>query len=274
MTTVIEQVRERPILFSGPMVRAILEGRKTQTRRVVKMSNSQGFPRKLWAQLDFTNAFPDGGPSPAGNPGPYLHVLRRDPTVPDDPGWHTRHRIYPKWFVGDRLWVRETYLSGSFSIDPSGEYKSIGYAADGGLGPWRSPMFMPRSASRLTLEITEIRVQRVQEIREEDAGAEGIYRYDNLCSSMAGGQHIEYGYHYEYGMARGVQSSTAADAFLRLWNSINAKPKPVKGADGLVSHYASYPFEDVQEVRQHRDKPWYVIGNPWVWALTFRRVDS
>jgi hypothetical protein len=130
-------VRERPILFSGAMVRALLDGSKTQTRRVVTDFTSQGNWKP--SQCDLTTAWVDPGPSPAGNPGPYLkaHVTARaDDGIVD--------RIYPRWFPGDRLWVRETWK----------------------LTPMRATCTAPTRRS-----------VRVQDISEADAVAEGIAAY-------------------------------------------------------------------------------------------------
>jgi len=143
-------VKERPILFSGPMVRAILEGRKTQTRRMVK-------------------------PQPAiATPGCF------DVTK------------CPYGVVGDCIWVRETWARIHDGIlhkldpepdirTPHGNGWSTVYRADGepyhwsdyGV-PWRPSIHMPRWASRITLEIVSIRVERLQDIREEGASAEGV----------------------------------------------------------------------------------------------------
>ena len=123
---------DRPIIFSSPMVRALLDGRKTQTRRAL---NPQ--PETL------PNGF-------AGSRLPYA--------------------------FGDRLWVRE-------AIDKVSEPGDVFYRADyeaahgnsgQGLG-WKSSIHMPRWASRITLTVTEVRVQRLQEISEADAVAEGIF---------------------------------------------------------------------------------------------------
>jgi hypothetical protein len=156
-----EPVREHPTLFSAPMVRAILEGRKTQTRRIVTRSRSLvdggPWPKDAWEELDFANAWVDPGPSPAGNRGPYLKAPR--------PKWDSVHRVYPRWWSGDRLWCKET-------------------------------IFMSRALSRITLEITGVRVERVQSIGEEDALAEGITA-----------ELREHGY--------------AEEAFRRLWEKIN-----------------------------------------------------
>lgn len=165
---------ECPIIFSAPMVRALLDGRKTQTRRVVTSFTSffDGWGRRHpWGELDFERAWIDNGPSPAGNPGPYLQVP-----------WPTRdtvHRVYPRLWEGDTLWVRETWAStDQAGINP--EEGGIVYrATDPDWSEeegwrWRSPIHMPRWASRITLEITAVRVQRIQEISSQDAALEGV----------------------------------------------------------------------------------------------------
>ena len=154
----VTEVRERPILFSGPMVRAILEGRKTQTRRVVvdRAKHEDGW----------VTTCPGEGFTP--------ELVRRDFTCPyGEPG--------------DRLWVRE---SGWQPKEPSEQDLREGadtwpkyvYDADEPLGAcysewgWkhRPSIHMPRWASRLTREITDVRVERLQEISEADARAEGF----------------------------------------------------------------------------------------------------
>ena len=109
-------MKERPIIFSGPMVRAILSGRKTMTRRVVTNATSLGNFKADELLLDSPRAFVDKGPSPAGNPGQYLHAPLDWPTVCERRGWHMSdaddaviERLYPLWMPGDRLWVREAW---------------------------------------------------------------------------------------------------------------------------------------------------------------------
>lgn len=193
-------MKERPILFSAPMVRAILEGRKTQTRRVVTKANSlrdgsswhksQPFDAHDWAA-----AWIDGGPSPAGNVGPYLKV----PFHEDD----TVHRVYPKWSVQDQLWVKETHSVGWVRDAIGGTGKTLSYRADDrGLAinatKWRPSIFMPRWASRIQLEIAGVRVERLHHISASDALAEGI--------TLKGGQ----GY-----------DGWAEAEYAALWESIN-----------------------------------------------------
>lgn len=156
-------MKERPIIFSGEMVRAILDGRKMMTRRVVK-----NMPSSLpgwWKALHWASA------------GHFIKGAKE-------------HCPYGQ--PGDRLWVREswcqkydrnskpvygTYL---YKADDSEVFKDDG---DGGMevnldgtfaSPWISPRYMPRRASRVTLEITGVRVEKIQDISSSDSVAEGI----------------------------------------------------------------------------------------------------
>jgi len=129
-----KELKERPILFSAPMVRAILDGRKTQTRRVVKPQ-------------------------------------------PNADNWTGKCRYGQR---GDRLWVRETWQSlvihdGLSPSDiPVGADIQYPATYDGWVSKRRPSIHMPRWASRITLEITGIRVERLQDISENDAVAEGV----------------------------------------------------------------------------------------------------
>lgn len=132
-------MKERPILFKGEMVKAILDGRKTQTRRIAK---------------EFTEQ--------------HAGILKR---FPNQKG--CRHGE-----VGDRLWVREAFADTSM-LDAR---HPVTYRADMDVEddmhardfPWKPSIFMPRAVSRLTLEIVSLRVERLQDITEEDAKAEGV----------------------------------------------------------------------------------------------------
>lgn len=177
--------KERPILFSGPMVRAILAGAKTQTRRVMKVQ-------------------PIGG-----HGGPHARLVMAD-DAPEK--WRDCYdvRVFcPYGQPGDRLWVRETWRSPEKNLAAWGRvaYQADGVAGawmgDGGggrifvhhgylvgfnhtekagywCGPskygdrWRPSIHMPRWASRLMLEVMDVRVERLQDIKEHDAIAEGI----------------------------------------------------------------------------------------------------
>lgn len=146
-------MKERPIIFSAQMVRAILSGAKTQTRRVMKVrchSICEGDDGKLWPWSEDAELAEDfWHPCPFGKPG-------------------------------DRLWVRETFAAAIYSDG----MRLVEYKADRSLsdfdgyddpagGRWRPSIHMPRWASRITLEITDVRVERLQDISEADAVAEG-----------------------------------------------------------------------------------------------------
>jgi hypothetical protein len=195
-------MKERPILFNAHMVSAILDSRKTQTRRVIK-SQPIGPVEKLCACWSWA----DTG--------------SRDPECGGHYGFSCPHGK-----PGDRLWVRETFcLSGSFPI----------YRADSNPSTpvrWTPSIFMPRSASRITLEITDVRVERVQAISETDAIAEGI---DNIGLEYS----IEPWKNY-LKAGNGYQKSTPQASYMTLWKSINGH------------------------------ESW--DANPWVWVIEFRRV--
>lgn len=182
---------DRPILFSTPMIAALLAGRKTQTRRLLGKRNTlfdgRAWPRNLdFADCDTANAWIDNGPSPAGNAGPYLKVRwpygKISGASGEDADGTLVARLYPRTQPGDYLWVRETWRStprwDAFSpskIDKN--YMPVQYEADGPLrremGKTRVSIFMPRWASRLTLLVTDVRIERVQEISTADCVAEG-----------------------------------------------------------------------------------------------------
>lgn len=191
-------MRERPILFSGPMVRAILAGRKTVTRRVL-----QPQPPEDDAPLATGWFHPEASD---GGPGPHTFgVYGSD--------WHVR---CPYGAPNDRLWVREAWaardvrsewaLSVGLVEEPFcgvGGDEIIYRADDDGTRArpprWFSPLYMPRWASRLTLEIVSVRVERLQEIAEADARAEG-------CGDPPFG--------------------TRRETFAILWDAINGKRAP------------------------------------------------
>lgn len=163
-------MKERPIIFRGPMVRAILDGRKTQTRRVVKPQppeGTEGAERQI-AALTCVDAEPGSHFWRWLEPGALSAGVRCRYGQP-----------------GDRLWVRETWTSvprTAYWHDQSiphverGEEWAI-YRASWercASWPWRSSRFMPRWASRITLEVTGVRVERVQDISRDDMVAEGV----------------------------------------------------------------------------------------------------
>ena len=195
--------KERPILFSGQMVRAILDGRKTQTRRIVKpgkdikinalagpytvVGYTGGFAAEMCLHWD-TDAFLSL--CPYGNPGDRLWVRER-------------HAI----------WEREAWIEGGVTITPP--ERGVYYWADQGamhqVGRWSPSIHMPRWASRITLEVVSVRVERLQDISEEDAMVEGV-------EFVHGPKDIECGYLSHDGSAL---LDTAKRAFYYLWESIN-----------------------------------------------------
>lgn len=217
-------VKERPILMSAPMVRALQAGVKTQTRRIVKPQPAAGV---RWSPIVV-----------AGHGG-----------LGDGHGAPIR---CPYGQPGDRLWVREAH---AFTDAHEPDYMgSIEYRADNKClavdhgpvtvdvphkcdprpfdGPWRPSIHMPRWASRITLEITDERVQRLQEISREDAIAEGI---EGQSQSGPWRNYLRGGYWFPEG-----HETAAIYSYRTLWESINGPGS------------------------------WDV--NPWVWALTFQRV--
>jgi len=154
-------MKERPILFSTPMVQAILKGDKTQTRRKIKHVGPHD--KMQWLIWDAATG--------AGGWG----------MQSGDEEWYKVP--CPYGVPGDRLWVRETWAAlhpGTDDVmrevDPQPPICSLAYRATDERsinGNWRPSIFMPRWASRITLEVVGVRVQRLQEISEDDAKAEG-----------------------------------------------------------------------------------------------------
>jgi hypothetical protein len=199
-------VRERPIIFSAESVRAILEGRKTQTRRLCK---PQPAP-----------AGPNGGPirevvksllSSRGD----LFDVRYDL---DNPG-----TLRSEHAPGDRLWVRETWGPCAGGVVYNADDVGSNVVCPDG-GRWKPTIYMPRWASRIDLEITDVRVQRLQDITDEDAIAEGVRCWE--CNGPVDGT---------------SENGCGCFHFAQAWDAINGKRAT-----------------------------W--SSNPWVWALTFRRV--
>lgn len=151
-------MKERPLLFSAPMVRALLAGTKTQTRRIVKPQPPTYKPRAAWFEPGVMGWAP--------------------PEVPSQ-DWHRVRCPYGQ--PGDRLWVRETFAKIDGQTQPwiETDYRAT-YTHGDRLGDslgikkrWTPAIHMPRAASRITLEVTGVRVERLQDISEADARAEG-----------------------------------------------------------------------------------------------------
>ena len=201
-------MKERPILFKGDMVTAILDGRKTQTRRVLKPQPAQDGPL-TWS---------------AATHGWWGFTSARIPL--------TKKWRCPYGVPGDKLWVRETWREldrdhrglGRPCLGRDGGTHSIQYQAEfahitkslrrdwraAGI-KWRSALFMPRKFSRITLDVLDVRAERVQDITEQDIHAEGT--------------RVVYPPGYAF---TGPRSPFGYQAWVNLWDSINAKRGRVK----------------------------------------------
>lgn len=198
-------MKERPIIFNTQMVKAILEGRKTQTRRVIVLC---GKAYKFMREHGYDSIqhdeviYPDGGGNWIGwdKDIPGLAEFTKE-AYPNGEGFKC-----PYGQVGEKLWVRETLYRNPY-------FSEAGYVADNSavmvnqtLGDalnwrWKSDtlpaIFMPKEATRITLDITEIRVERLQEITDTDAVKEGI--------------------------ANGAYAVSPIRSFQKLWDSLNEK---------------------------------------------------
>lgn len=234
-----DSVRERPILFSAPMVRALMAGTKTQTRRAIKPQpyvDAQG--NFCWNGSNFGQDFS----------GPHIQAIASP--LPTSKTGRVR---CPYGKRGDRLWVRETWmdLQGTgveHRSQADGKLQRYAYGADtppGSYGDecrkdfglkWRPSIHMPRWASRITLEVTGVRVERLQDISEADAAAEGI-------EPIEGSREMPGPNHFSVREVGGwANFPTAQEAYRYLWESINGP--------------ASWD------------------ANPWVWVVEFRRVEA
>lgn len=214
----------KPILFNTEMVKAILAGRKTQTRIIAPFDKFCTKPFQTgngkW-QENYNN-----------NP---------DPKKEFPGGWNAITNYKSKYQIGDILWVRET-----FQKLESASHKEVDflYKADveyhnyfnSDLVVWTPSIHMPKEAARIFLKVTNVRCERLQDISEEDAIAEGIEKYGPF-GEFKGDPHPS------VGMMRFRAYSKAARAFQDLWDSINAK---------------KYPWK----------------SNPWVWVYDFERIEK
>ncbi len=189
--------RERPILFSGPMVRALQDGSKTQTRRVMKDQPPDG---------DFDVGFYH--PTLIDRKGEEYPGDEVFGAYAKDGSWGIKSPFVP----GMLLWVRETF---DYAVEGARPVHGIKYRADGEFqyreeakekwpsdGKWKPSIFMPRFASRSTLKVTEVRMQKIRDIQPGDILAEGISALETCREDCPGITGL-------YG------------AFAHLWDSIN-----------------------------------------------------
>jgi len=241
----------KPIIFSGESVRAILEGRKTMTRRVIKAPKIRALPlnpEKKHILFDMNDAYPN------------CDRLKVSFAHPND-GFRPDDKIYrniecPYGQVGDRLWVKETWkpsVSTSIPVECRIYYKACGYKDVSGLNlhrtiplkqdKWRSPIFLFRWASRITLEITGIKVERLQDISPADATHEGIGIYAGFEVQCAEGYEGGIGYRNYY-IEDDYDLNSPIDSYKTYWDSLNAK----------------------------RGYSWDT--NPFVWVISFKEVKD
>lgn len=212
-------MKQKPILFSTPMVQAILEGRKTMTRRTVKFPKNWNHKDDVWDWVALKDFHPN---------------------------------VF-KYKVGDVLWVRETFLFYSdenandavlYKAEPHADEFSKGLFE--GKPKWKPSIFMPKEACRIFLEITDIKVERLQDISEEDAIKEGIeseikadrkwfYNYLTKEFSFLGSENVRHEH-------LGKIYSSSQISFVTLWKSIN----------GIESWEA----------------------NPFVWVISFKQIEK
>lgn len=227
-------MKERPVLFTAPMVRALLDGRKTQTRRIVKPCPQQkdaDEPRyrgedssRVWWPCRTIEMMVD---------------LRDMPN-------HCPHGD-----VGERLWVKETFFPAHLHRNHP-KFAAVTprflYAADYEREParivrplhWKPSIFCTREASRITLEIKSVRVERLQDISEADAEAEGVERNEGFAPWTREDGWIKYPYNET--TCEDFPAFTAKESYQSLWEMIN-------GAGSWAK-------------------------NPWVWVIEFRRVEA
>lgn len=226
-------MKETPLLYTGPMMRAVLDDLKNQTRRIIKPQ----------PEYQGKESFGDSWAWRKGKDG-FSGVTREQLTGKAGLLYPGR---CPYGVPGDRLWVKETFycdhcqyqgaLAGLPPLTGDDLKRYMYYEADGpvrnqipeceGVPKLKPSIFMPRWASRLTLEIVRVRVERLREISADDAIAEGITEADYYVPNVTG-------------MLKGRETETPVDGYRRLWEAINGK------------------------------KSW--DKNPWVWVIEFKKV--
>lgn len=230
----------KPILFSTPMVQAILAGQKTQTRRVVKPQPED--TRAKGKLIDHIGDYCTG--SPESGKAYYWH---------SGFGWNSSEALFPKAHKGDIFWVRETWQQDYHWTQGEGGYV---FRADNPPKSmmlnekWKPSIFMPKAACRLFLEVTDVRVERLQDISEADMIAEGIR----------------------------VPVSEKGNAVLRL----SGKNPPLHflpdGAlkDSYDGELTQYDFLKAEWAALWSDingrESW--DANPWVWVYTFKQIEK
>jgi hypothetical protein len=211
-------MKERPILFSTEMVKAILEERKTQTRRIMKPQPIHNNGWWVWEGTRPKAKYNSGLTAANYPPNKWLHP----PTS-------------PYGIPGDRLWVRETFLVERSQHKDFYEYKADYSNTFAGDVCWKPSIFMPREACRILLEVTDVRVERLYDITEEDARAEGITDVEFYPDE---GFPLSIGHMMGKDDGKTMLHTTRVNAYAALWESINGEGSWDK--------------------------------NPWVWVISFK----
>jgi hypothetical protein len=252
-------MKEIGMMFTTPMIQAIEDDRKRVTRRIIKPQPPE--------ELQFPYGFITGS-SDKRNIGKFCWTHGK---VCDN----RTHIVSTPCQPGDIIWCRESAMIQSMkNYDKS--VKLI-FKADNRLqefhvslklyeqlyqypeNKWLSPYWFTREAARLFLTVKDVHPEKLQDITGDDVIEEGIKlscRHDNyVCSA----------YPCDF-----KNTYACKDYFKDLWDSLYAAPRPIKKR-GIITHYESYPWEDVQEIREYKGKPWIVYGNPWIFKIEFER---
>lgn len=283
------EIKSRPILFSGEMVKAILRGDKTQTRRVIK-------PQPDWKRAWYDHGhwsvkLPHGNSSErSGNCGVSIGHPESQSGEWEYMGRFSDGMQYPLFGPircpygkpGDRLWVRET----TFRDGDELYYRADGDCCDQipecaccevGKPKCKPSIFMPRDDCRITLEVTDVRVERVREISEEDVDAEGLSVFQFGSQKRT--------------VTRGTVAAATALGFLQSSDKITERELLRSGAAafaGVAGWIGSSPspFPKSMSNQQLFSLLWDSINakrdggiyswesNPWVWVVDFKRVET
>jgi hypothetical protein len=269
----------RPILFSTPMVLALLAGTKTQTRRLVKLPTKTFSGGPIYERADMggweATTVGGGGCFTIGKNGEHIPA----PEVPAI--WHRTTGVCAgsPYAVGDLLYVRETWRKVPATayrmsegvqqvVNPDDPVWAAIFCAgwDRSIPKWKPGIHMPRWASRLTLEVTDVRIQRLQDISEADAIAEGLYK------SMPDQDDLNW--FRDYTIERGGSEPTAAE-----WEQFKEGVWMVPGvpqgwgltpAERRKATWGPTPEFCYRLLWEHINGKDSWSANPWVWAVSFK----
>ena len=232
VNTMLNDAVFRPMLFSTPMVQALLEGRKTQTRRLVK------FPNDFLGGTVYSNG-----------------TLGLKYESKDDCENRIFKRLYPKFNIGDIIWVRETHVS-NYNADThiDGYIYKASYTGNSIL--WTPSLFMKKDACRLWLKVTDVRAEPLHNISETDAINEGIFYKDygrtcfhngmmgniGKCTMPDSTHPLKPGWSYQDTKSDMECLLSAKSAYANLWEKINGK-----GSWGINPWVFVYDFEVTTE---------------------------